>query len=257
MTKIPKVKFIAMSFNENMDMIAMFIYIEKNKDNKPNTDYFKNIFSEIQDFDFNNLNIDQIKKILISNLLDKWNNEMKHSKEIVDNFQTKWDLINDNVMLDLSNRLNIKWKDEDTNIVARVGVMYSCPRYISKRTFGTNINANESTMKETAIHEICHFLYFEKWKELYNDYDENHYNHPHIIWHLSEAIIDPLLNNDTFRKYTNIEIKSYDIFYSTFINGISIIDNLRNIVSSKPIEESIRESYKLFLDNEQLFRGTN
>ncbi len=32
MSKIPKITFKAMDFNENIDMIAMFIYIEKNKD---------------------------------------------------------------------------------------------------------------------------------------------------------------------------------------------------------------------------------
>ncbi len=255
MTKLPKVTFKAMEFKENMDMIAMFIQNELNREQKPNTIFFKNKYSEIEIIDFSNMNIEQISDILQSKLFFYWQEEMNQSQELTKDYQNNWDLINDNVMRDLSSRLNIKWPNDSLDIKARIGVLDDCPRYIEQRMFDTHINININMMREIAIHEVCHFLYFEKWKELFNDYDERHYNTPHIIWYLSEAIIDPLLNNDIFRKYTNIEIKSYKIFYNTIIDGCSIIDKLREIVTREPIEKAIKDSYKFFIENEHLIKN--
>ncbi|MFV0250005.1 MAG: hypothetical protein ACK5HP_03095 [Bacilli bacterium] len=93
------------------------------------------------------------------------------------------------IFLDLSKRLNIAWTSDCQNIQARVGIMNDCPRNIGMRMFDTRITDNVDRMKVVALHEICHFLYFEKWKELFNDHDEKHYNRPNIIWYLSESIM--------------------------------------------------------------------
>ncbi len=255
MCKLPKVTFRAMTFKGNMDMIAMFIQNELNREQKSNTTFFKNKYHEIYDIDFSNMNREQISEILQSKLFASWQEEMNQSKELTNDFQKNWNLINDGVMKDLSNLLNMKWPDDALDIQARVGIMYACPRYINQRMFDTNINVDMNKMREIAIHEICHFLYFEKWKKLFNDYDERHYNNPHIIWYLSEAIIDPLLNNDIFKKYTNIEIPSYRIFYDTIINENSVIDNLRRIVTQESIEQAIKDSYTFFIENEQVIKN--
>jgi len=254
MIKLPKVTFRTMTYKENIDMIAMFVQNELNLEQKSNTLFFKNKYSEINNIDFSNMNRKQISDILQSKLFANWQEEMKQSKELTNAYQINWDLINDSVMLDLSSRLNIKWPDDTLDIQARVGVMYSCPRYIGRRMFDTNINVDMNRMREIAIHEVCHFLYFEKWKELFNDYDEKHYNCPHIIWYLSEAIIDPLLNNDIFRKYTNIEILSYKIFYDTLIDDDNVITKLRDIVNQEPIEQAINDSYTFFIEKKHVIK---
>lgn len=254
--KLPKITFRAMTFEENMDMMAMFIENDFRGNNTNNTDYFKSQYLEIKDIDFTKMKREQISEILQSKLKNKWLEYMGDYQNKVLAIQNNWNEINDSVMSDLSRRLNIDWPDDVLDIQARVGVMYSCPRYISQRMFDISINANMNTMREIAIHEACHFLYFEKWKELFNDHDERHYNTPHIIWYLSEAIIDPLLNNDIFRKYTNIELQSYKMFYETMIGEESVIDTLRRIVKQESIEQAIKDSYTFFLNNEELIKET-
>ena len=247
-----------MTFIENMDMIAMFIGQEILKSEKPNTDFFKNYYQELLDIDFNkNMTEEQISKLLQSILLDSWNEDMKNSDQKIKNIQKDWDLINDSVMSDLSKRLDIVWPKDTIDILARVGIMFFCPRYISHRTFDTNINANTNGMREVAIHEICHFLYFEKWKELYNDYDERNYNRPSIAWYLSEAMIDPLLNNEIFTKYTKQPINSNRDMCEIEVNGVSIVDTLKEIVDNNPIEEAIKKGYDYFKDNEYTIKNTD
>ena len=251
MGKLPKIKFVAMSFEDNMETIAMFIYDELNSNNQANTIYFKNIYKEISNIDFSKKDMNEISYILQKRLKNSWNKQMTNYEEKVNDFQNNWNSINDEVMNDLSSRLNIKWTKDCSTIEARVGHLYYCPRDIKERVFTVRITDDIDNMRAVAIHEICHFLYFEKWKQLFNDYNEKHYNIPHIIWYLSEAIIDPLLNNETFTKYTNIEIPSYQQFYETKINNESIIDRLRKIMKDNSIEEAIKISYEYFLENEE------
>jgi hypothetical protein len=253
MNKLPKVNFKTMSLEENINMMAMFIDGENDDIEKKNTEFFKDKYTTLKNIDFTDMSREEII-IILSKIENEWAKEMEPLKEVTNLFQQSWDLINDNVMNDLSNRLNIKWPEDCLDINANLGIMYACPRYISKRQFDADIHADFNRLKMITIHEICHMLYFEKWKELYNDYDEKHYNNPHIIWHLSEAIIDPLLNNETFTKYTNMTIGSYNRFYSTKINDESIIDILRNIMNNNSIEDAIKGSYNFFLENEHIIK---
>lgn len=252
MTKLPKITFRLMTFIENMDLMAMFIHDELNQEDKANIIFFKDKYPEIKDIDFSKMTQEQISDFLQSKLSISWHEEMKSSDNIVNDFQSNWDQINDDVMRDLANRLNIDWPEDSLNILARVGIMAACPRYVEERVYDTYIYADVARMRVTAIHEICHFLYFEKWQELLGNYWGEGCDNPHIVWLLSEAMIDPLLNNDVFRKYTNAEIFSYDVFYNTMINDASIIDYLREIVINKPIDEAIKDSYAFFMENQQI-----
>lgn len=252
MMQLPKVTFRKMTFEENMNTMAMFIKNELDDSNQRNTNFFRNRYSEIANLDFNGLDKNQISDILKSKLMPKWLKNMENADHKARIFQADWDLINDEVITELSKSLNITWPINTMDIQARIGILYASPRYIGPRIFDTTINYNEIELRKVTIHEICHFLYFEKWKELFNDYDESHYNHPHLAWYLSEAIIDPLLNNETFTKYTNGPIKSYDVFYETMINDQNIIDLLIKNVQNKPIEIAIKDSYDLFLANEEI-----
>lgn len=252
---MPIITFNLITFEQNMDLIAMFLEYELNHEIKPNTAYFETQFPVIQSIDYTNMNSSQISAKLKLVLYDEWKKLIEPYKKIVSIYQNNWNEINNSVMTDLSNKLNISWPEDSLDIQAFVGILYTCPRNVSNRRFYIAGDSEIDRMREVTVHEICHFLYFEKWKELFNDYDESHYVQPHIIWHLSEALIDPLLNNEQFLKYTNRNIPSYEIFYEKEINNKSIIDNLREIVDKNTIEEAIKKSYELFLNNEEAIKN--
>ena len=47
------------------------------------------------------------------------------------------------------------------------------------------------------------------------------------------------------------------MFYKMIIDGKSVIDRLREIVSQKPIEQAIKDCYIYFTENEYVIKGTN
>lgn len=252
--KIPSVTFSLITFEQNMDLIAMFLEFELMSEKKSNTNFFLEKFPAIKSIDYRNMKQQQLSGIFKLMLYEDWKKLMIPYLDKVSFYQEDWKVINDRVMTDLSLRLNVEWPEDALDIEAFIGIFYSCPRNIGNRTFFISGDFNLNRMREVSIHEICHFIYFEKWKELFNDYDEVHYNSPHIIWHLSEAIIDPLLNNEVFIKHTQKEILSYKVFYETMIDDKSVIDNLRHILTNYPIEEAIKRSYNMFLDNEDIIK---
>lgn len=252
MTKGPKISFRVMSVIENINLLAMFINSELNSKDNLTIDYLKNKYPKLSLIDFNNMDEESIKEILKSLISDELNQEL--SEVNISDFQNNWNLINDEVINNLNSIFNTTWSE---NITCRVGIMISCPRYINDRMFDLNYELCNSTFIEVVIHELCHFLFFKKWQELFNDYDESHYNEPHLIWYLSEAMIDPLLNNRIFTKYTNQDIKSYQIFYETYIKDLSIIDKLRTIIKDNSVEDAIKKSYLLFKENKNIIIKDN
>ncbi len=248
----PKLKFITLDINENLDNLVWYL----NKENSKNSplDFYKfslRLFPELEgkikdhmsDEDIYMILLKEVKPILIN---------LAKNKQDIKRYQDIWDKIGDSVFKDLENTLDIKWKNKE--IFARVGMLPVAPRDVFSWTFDLNYDLSQDNLIATCIHELCHFLYFEKWKELYPDYKEEEFDNPHIVWYLSEAMIDPLINNATFKKYTASDLSCYSVFYEIYIDNKSIIEILREYVCNYPIDIAIKKGYELFKKYEDLIK---
>ena len=100
----------------------------------------------------------------------------------------------------------------------------------------------DEQLVETCAHELCHFLWFEKWKEIFPGYNKEEFNSPSIIWEYSEMVVDPILNSSEFAKLFNKKARyAYDSFYENegFMEGLFEIYD-QNI----PIEEKIKKGFE-------------
>lgn len=241
---LPKVKFIKREIEDNLDDLVWYAKPEHSDGTPP--DHYKNMmimFPNLKGKIVKNMSDEEVYMILDKEIRPYLENLFKNSSDS-SNYQEAWDKIYEAVMYDLEDILNIKWSGED--ITCRVGLLPVCPRYIKERIFDLNYGNTSSKMISIAIHEICHFLYFEKWKEIFPNHNEEEFNNPHIAWYLSEAMIDPLINNEMFKKYTDDDLSAYPVFYETIINGKSVIEILREYVANYPIDEAIKHGYELF-----------
>ena len=242
---LPKVNFQNVDIDENLESLVWYAKPE-NSINSPLNFYnfMLKLFPELKNKITENMSDEEIYIILktvVRPILEKLTKNSNNIKE----YQQIWDKVNDNIMIDLEEKLKIKWP-ENTKITCRVGLLPVCPRDIEERIFFINYGVNKDNLIATGIHELCHFLYFEKWKEIYPNYKNEEFDTPHIAWYLSEAMIDPLINNKTFKKYTNGDLSSYLVFYNTYINDKSIIDILRKYINNYSINEAIKRGYELF-----------
>ena len=102
---------------------------------------------------------------------------------------------------------------------ATVGIIPVCPRYLDKFSFSVHDGLTDEQLIETCAHELCHFLWFEKWKKLYPDCPIKEYERPYVVQQYSEAVVDPILNASGIKELFNSNNAfSYDSFYENYDN---------------------------------------
>jgi hypothetical protein len=141
--------------------------------------------------------------------------------------------------------LNIKWPSNIETIDASVGLIPVFPRHLDDFAFSVGIGIEDWKLIETCAHETLHFLWFEKWKQLYPKTPRREFDAPYITWQYSEMVTDPILNSKPFSDMFDFKERGYDSFYKIYDNGVMAMDNLRKIYSEDiSIEEKINKGFK-------------
>ena len=209
--KYPKVKFEIGSLEDNIEIIKEFY-----NDMKSN---IKFLYEGI-----NKNNIEEKVKEFYNN-----NQELfeKNRKE----YEKEWNKVSDDYFKYITELLNINPKIKD--ITCYILYIPTFPRDIHKNTFYVGTNMEKDFIISTIKHEITHFYWFKKFKELYKDIDEKEFDTPYIPWIYSEIVIDPLIHE-----------KAYDEFYELNYNGENVMEHLRGIYNKNiKIEDKIKEGY--------------
>lgn len=252
---LPRVKFKKLDIEDNLDSLIYYLN-PLNSKNSP-LDFYGftlKLFPELKGKIKSDMSDEEIYMVLDKEVRPTLNKMYENSSD-EDEYQSIWDKVNDNILRDLEEKLDIKWNSEE--ITCRLCLLPVCSRDILGKTFDINYGRNKDNVIATGIHELCHILYFAKWMEIFPDYKEEEFDNPHIAWYLSEAMIDPLINNETFKKYTNDDLSAYTVFYEIFIDGKSIIDILREYVNNYSIEDAIKRGYELFIKYESIIKGND
>lgn len=237
---LPKVKFTKLDIEDNLDSLLYYLNPENSKNSPLDFYHFTlKLFPELNGKITSNMNDEEIYIVLDKYIRPTLNQIYTNSKE-EEEYQSIWDEVNDDVMVDLENKLNIKWNSSE--ITCRLCMLPVCSRDILGKTFDINYGRSKDNVIATGVHELCHMLYYEKWMEIFPNYSEEEFDNPHIAWYLSEAMIGPLINNETFKKYTSDDLSAYTVFYETVIEGKTVIDILREYVNNYSIEEAIKKA---------------
>ena len=242
MNKIPKLKFKYLTLEETSDILSWTL---KDTDNilsvKEGTLF---LYPELKRL----TKEDNIKDII----QDRYNNFIKENNNLREEYTTIWNEYNDKYMLEISNYFNINWPKEYKEISVGIGLIPVCPRYIKEKSFDIH-KKNKEELIDTCMHELCHFLFFEKCKEIYPNWKYEDFDSPSLLWYLSEIIIDPTLNSDNIQKIYKHKFKCYDIFYNVEIDNINLLDKITSIYKNNNIETAIKESYNYLKEHEEEF----
>lgn len=102
----------------------------------------------------------------------------------------EWNKLGTTFLKLLSEHFQIDWPGE-TSITGHVSILPVFPRFLDEYSFFVGYK-NISSMIEVCAHEILHFLWFKKWKEVFPDIARKEYERPSLVWRLSE-IMDPII----------------------------------------------------------------
>lgn len=239
---IPKLNFKFLSLQETSEMLSWFI-----KDNDsilPVNEWTLILYPELKEIKNNDSVEDLIK--------NKYDDFIKENNSVLEHYSNIWSEYNDNYMEALSNYLNIKWPSKYSNIQVRVGKIPLCPRYIKEGMFDIHLK-NDDELVETCMHELCHFLFFEKCKELFKDWKWEDFESPSLLWYLSEITIDPILNSNDIQKVFKYNFRCYDIFYNIKIDNKLLVETITNIFNNNDITNAIILGYNYLKEHEEEF----
>lgn len=215
------VEFKVMTLEENIDLVK---YAYNEKDKTINTyKYVTGLFPELKeikkDLDINK----QIEDIVNKRYYDNF--DLLNQK--ITEYTNIWNKYNDIYLKSLSEYFDIS-NLKVSKIIANVGIIPIFPRYLDSYSFSIGI-VDEEKLIETTSHEILHFFWFEKWKEMFPNYKKEEFETPNLIWKYSEMVVDPILNSKIFKDIFKINYKAYDSFYSLYDQEVKVMDKLKEI----------------------------
>ena len=229
--KYPKVEFKPASLEHIIGLINNFLNPRKGE---WNWSHF--ILSKYPLLDKKLKNVKEISKrkkitrLFFRQFLLKNKNLIKNKAVL---FQKEWDKINDEYMKILPLVLEINWPEKDKKMTAFVSLNPICPRYIKKRWFDIYYLSSVRYMKATAMHEILHFLYFEKWKKLFPKTSEKEFDSPYLVWKLSEMVPVAILWDRRIQEIFPHTPGVYAEYQKLKIKGKPLLDYIQEFYSNK------------------------
>lgn len=172
----PKVQFINIPLSKETDWIYGFLFKNKwgwGKHIIKKHPSIKNVLSletETEQVQFLEEYIVQFRK----------NNQKLMEKNQI-NYQKEWQKIETQSFLALSEIMQIDWPKNKKIIKAMLSVNPICPRFLNNWSFSLFYNYKKiSHAMEVIMHESCHFLYFEKWQQMYPEMSRKNFESPHL-----------------------------------------------------------------------------
>ncbi|MBR9676639.1 hypothetical protein GOV04_00670 [Candidatus Woesearchaeota archaeon] len=171
-----------------------------------------------------------------------------------------WEKINNEYEQLLKKILELK--KASFKLTAYVTISPICPRDLQKKDFAVSYQYNNRYAKLAIAHEVLHFYYFKKWKEVFPRHSEKSFDGPHIIWHLSEILAVVLLNTSKFFKILRAKEKGYQEHQKIKVRRRTILEYFSDLYTqsqknNQNFEQFLKQSYKTIKqhENHNSFKG--
>lgn len=177
----------------------------------------------------------------ISTLRDSERNEMFES---IISFQKKWDNKKDDIVKKLERIFNIKY-DGEKLLVANVGD--SPILGFSMKNFSFNVCCTKSNeiVVACSIAQIIRMMFEQQFKEMYK---EDEYNEK-IKTYTREIFVDAVFATNFASFASKKEPPIAMEFYSKSVNGLSLLDYTRSMITKYDIKDYIVGLYNFVLKN--------
>ncbi len=167
-------------------------------------------------------------------------------------FEKRWKEIEEEFFALLPRVLGTEWPKNKT-ITVYVSANPISPRFLDDWSFSMHYkNSSSAGVREFFAHEILHFLYFKKWKEVFPEAKRKTFDYPHIEWTLSEILAPIILNNSPIKKLLKRRAGSYDEHEKIKIGRNNLVKHFENLYKkslreNKPFGDFLKIAYKEIL----------
>ena len=172
---------------------------------------------------------ESIKKVVIN---EKLKNKVLIEKKIKQSF-ILWNENKKNINEILSNIFQCKQDDEIINALLSINCV--CPYDFEKRIIYINYRKSVEEIQETCIHELIHYYWFNKWKELFKEmYEED------LVWSFSEIAIDAIFKETDLKQYCVSQFPAHKHLYEINYNNQNMMEYFRILYRKNSITEFMK-----------------
>lgn len=236
MANKPKVKFSVMDENDNYKAIALFFESDNNLDAR---------FTQGLAKDFN-IDIELVRGKSYEerlNYIASCAHQVYQSKTIalqsnLTVFQNLWDKHEIEILNEFEKIFNEKLT-EPRIAEARININPVCPRFYDTWSFNVWCDSSPLDALTTTIHELTHFLWFDKWKKVFPNWKRKDFERPSISWLFSEIAIDAIFYHSCFKGFSGGR-PAYWYFYDVELEGCNMIQLFRKLYKENSIEDFMR-----------------
>jgi len=195
---------------------------------------------------------EEVRKISGDFFRELYDSNLNRLKIIAKNFQKEWDKDGGKLLAALAEVTEKKWPKDCKEMKAWVSLNPICPRFLDERAFDVYWRKSPGEMKETCLHEILHFIWFEKWKEVFPIPIQRGFEAPHLVWKLSEMVPWTVLNDERIQKIFRHTPSVYEEWKFKQIEGKPLLEHIQGIYNQrKSFADFIKLSWKFVQKHEK------
>lgn len=236
----PKVKFEVAKVEDYFDVLKVFFLQRENK----------GIYRAFPGLEEKIDNSKDKEKTLFDYFKSKEKELWYRMKEYKRGFEKDWRKYEEKIMAALEEVHETEWDEKFNEFKARITLNPVCPRYLDYNAFDVFYKNELREIKRIILHEVSHFIFFQKLKEIYPNIDKRKFDRPHLIWKFSEMIPSVILGDERIQKIFKHKPLVYDQIQNTSIQGRKILDYLHEFYNNrKDFEDFVKKSLSFLESN--------
>jgi len=239
----PKITFTVGKVSDYLSMIRRFIASETFK-----SGIFK-IFPDLDEALSKSPLTDRGLKKYFTNKEKEKKDELENVRK---NYEESWKKIEMEAFSVLEDIHETSWEEKHKHFTARVTLMPVCPRYLDHAAFDLYFGFKIPAMLTAVLHELSHFIFFEKIKQVYPHVERYEFESPHLVWKLSEILPAIILNDPRMQEVFKVDDEKvvYKSIQTLEIKGKNLLKTLQEFYDGrKNMEDFIKRSYEYLLEH--------
>lgn len=250
--QIPEIYVKISDLNFNIDCLAGSLNAEflKRNNSLPFKERIFRAFPELARRINTDMSNEDIRNAVKEVCEQKYENERRDMLEKAGEIQAKLNKMIVPALPVLFQEFNLSWEKEFGDITCYLGLYSFFPRKVLTKEFWIHYLTGEEAVYKAAMHEINHFVLFEKWKSMHGYEKEREPEHPEPLWFLEEMIVDPTLNTKQLQELVPYPQRAYKQFYTAVIQKKTPQECIQDFYKeSTAIEEFLERTYRYIGDN--------
>lgn len=241
--KLPKVSFEQLDIDREVELIDDYMKGDRW------SSLFDKIYPELRVIQKESKNEEECLNRYKTFLKDLHARDEKLMVSAQEQIRSEWGKIGPDFLDALSRHFGTDWPGDKQDIVGYVSELPVFPRFLDEYSFCLGYK-DISSMIEISAHEMLHFLWFKKWKEVFPETERKEFESPHLVWRLSE-IMDPIIlqSDPEIKKLINPRQWGYSSFAKIKIGDVSMTEYfkgiyLKSVSAGDDFETTLKKLYE-------------